>query len=117
LPGTSETVRLDAIATALGHGRATSWPVAQARAELGLLADLFTRDQDVSAAKTRAALDWAAARTSIIAYLTARAPLSLPDRGASGRELSPGELVLEPLPLDVGVGDMPGEPPRVVPEP
>jgi nucleoside-diphosphate-sugar epimerase len=69
--GTSETVRLDAIATALGHGRATSWPVAQAQAELGLLADLFTRDQDVSAAKTRAALDWAPARTSIVAYLTA----------------------------------------------
>ena len=30
--------------------------MSQARAELGLLADLFTRDQDVSAAKTRAAL-------------------------------------------------------------
>jgi nucleoside-diphosphate-sugar epimerase len=69
--GTSETVRLDAIATALGHGTAASWPVAEASAELGLLADLFTRDQDISAAKTRAALDWAPACTSIIKYLTA----------------------------------------------
>jgi nucleoside-diphosphate-sugar epimerase len=68
--GASETVRLDAIATALGGGTAVSWPVPQARAELGLLADLFTRDQDVSAAKTYAALGWAPAYTSIIKYLT-----------------------------------------------
>jgi hypothetical protein len=34
-------------------------------------ADLFTRDQDVSAAKTRAALGWAPACTSIVTYLTA----------------------------------------------
>jgi hypothetical protein len=45
--------------------------VPEARAELGLLADLFTRDQDVSAAKTRAALGWAPASTSIVTYLTA----------------------------------------------
>jgi nucleoside-diphosphate-sugar epimerase len=68
--GTSETVRLDAIATALGHGQAVSWPVAQAQAELGPLADLFTRDQDVSAARTRAALGWTPAHTSIVEYLT-----------------------------------------------
>jgi nucleoside-diphosphate-sugar epimerase len=70
--GISETVRLDAIATALGRGTAVSWPLPEASAELGLLADLFTRDQDVSAAKTRAALGWAPAHTSIIGYLTAR---------------------------------------------
>ena len=69
--GTSETVRLDAIAAALGGGTAASWPVSQASAELGLLADLFTRDQDVSAAKTRAALGWEPACTSIVKYLTA----------------------------------------------
>jgi len=56
---------------ALGRGQAASWPVSGARAELGLLADLFTRDQDVSAAKTRAALGWAPACTSIVKYLTA----------------------------------------------
>jgi len=69
--GASETVRLDAIATALGGGTAASWPVSEASTELGLLADLFTRDQDVSAAKTRAALGWAPAWTSIVKYLTA----------------------------------------------
>jgi nucleoside-diphosphate-sugar epimerase len=69
--GTSETIRLDAIATALGGGTAASWPVPEASAELGVLADLFTRDQDVSATKTRAALDWTPAHTSIIKYLTA----------------------------------------------
>ncbi len=69
--GASETIRLDAIATALGGGTAASWPVPEASAELGLLADLFTRDQEVSAAKTRAALDWTPAHTSIIKYLTA----------------------------------------------
>ena len=68
--GVSETVRLDAIATALG-GTAASWPVPEASAELGPLADLFTRDQDVSSAKTRAVLDWTPARISIIKYLTA----------------------------------------------
>ena len=68
--GTSETARLDAIATALGSGTAASWPLSEASTELGPLADLFTRDQDVSAAKTRAALGWAPARTSIVKYLT-----------------------------------------------
>src|SRR5436190_1095527 len=60
-----------AIATALGSGTAASWPVSEASTELGLLADLFTRDQDVSAAKTRAGLGWAPAWTSIVKYLTA----------------------------------------------
>jgi nucleoside-diphosphate-sugar epimerase len=69
--GASETVRLDAIAAALGRGTAASWPVGEARVQLGLLADLFTRDQDVSAAKTRAALGWTPARTSVVEYLTA----------------------------------------------
>jgi nucleoside-diphosphate-sugar epimerase len=69
--GVSETVRLDAIAAALGGGTASSWPLPDATAELGPLADLFTRDQDVSAAKTRAALGWAPAHTSIIEDLTA----------------------------------------------
>jgi nucleoside-diphosphate-sugar epimerase len=69
--GVSETVRLDAIAAALGGGAAVSWPASEARAELGLLADLFTRDQEVSSAKTRAGLDWTPARTSIIEDLTA----------------------------------------------
>jgi nucleoside-diphosphate-sugar epimerase len=69
--GASETVRLDAIATALGGGTAASWPVSEASTELGLLADLFTRDQDVSSAKTRAALGWTPAHTSIVKYLAA----------------------------------------------
>ena len=68
--GISETARLDAIAGALGGGTAASWPAAEASAELGLLADLFTRDQDVSAAKTRAELGWTPAHTSIIQDLT-----------------------------------------------
>ena len=44
-------------------------------------------------------------------------PLSFPGRGACGHEFPLGELILEPLSLDVGVGDGPGEPPRVVPDP
>ena len=81
--GASETIRLDAIATALG-GQAASWPVSEARAELGLLADLFTRDQDVSAARTRAALGWAPAHTSIVTYLTAPARARCAADGAAG---------------------------------
>jgi nucleoside-diphosphate-sugar epimerase len=69
--GITETVRLDAIAAALGGGTASSWPLAQATAELGPLADLFTRDQDVSSTRTRQALDWTPVHTSIIKYLTA----------------------------------------------
>lgn len=69
--GISETVRLDAIAAALGGGTARSWPVTEASAELGPVADLFTRDQDVSAAKTRTDLGWTPAHTSIVADLTA----------------------------------------------
>jgi nucleoside-diphosphate-sugar epimerase len=68
--GISETARLDAIAAALGNGTASSWPLAEASTELGPLADLFTRDQDVSSVKTRRALDWAPVHTSIIKYLT-----------------------------------------------
>jgi nucleoside-diphosphate-sugar epimerase len=68
--GMSETVRLDAIAEALGGGTAASWPLDEATKELGPLADLFTRDQDVSSAKTRQALGWTPAHTSIIEYLT-----------------------------------------------
>jgi nucleoside-diphosphate-sugar epimerase len=68
--GIGETVRLDAIAAALGGGTATSWPLADAQVELGPLADLFTRDQDVSAAKTREALGWTPVHTSIIKDLT-----------------------------------------------
>ncbi|TMS00621.1 NAD-dependent epimerase/dehydratase family protein [Nonomuraea basaltis] len=67
--GMSETVRLDAIAAVLGGGRAESWPLAEARAELGGLADLFTRDQDVSSAKTRRLLGWNPARTSLLDWL------------------------------------------------
>jgi nucleoside-diphosphate-sugar epimerase len=68
--GMSETVRLDAIAEALGGGTATSWPLDDATKELGPIADLFTRDQDVSSAKTRQALGWTPVHTSIIEYLT-----------------------------------------------
>jgi nucleoside-diphosphate-sugar epimerase len=67
--GIGETVRLDAIAAALGDGAAMSWPLADATTELGLLADLFTRDQDLSATKTRETLNWTPAHTSIIDYL------------------------------------------------
>lgn len=70
--GIAETVRLDAVAAALGGGTATSWPLSEAIAELGQLADLFTRDQDVSAAKTRQELGWKPRRTSMVDYLTAR---------------------------------------------
>jgi nucleoside-diphosphate-sugar epimerase len=69
--GISQTVRLDAIAAALGGGTASSWPLADATAELGPLADLFTRDQNVSAAKTRKTLGWAPIHTSIVEDLTA----------------------------------------------
>jgi nucleoside-diphosphate-sugar epimerase len=68
--GISETVRLDAIAMALGGGTATSWPVLEAEQELGQLASLFTRDQQVSAAKTRQRLGWAPVHTSIVEYLS-----------------------------------------------
>jgi nucleoside-diphosphate-sugar epimerase len=67
--GTAETVRLDAIAAALGNGTAVSWPLPEALSELGPLADLFTRDQDVSAPRTRATLGWSPAYESILAHL------------------------------------------------
>jgi nucleoside-diphosphate-sugar epimerase len=68
--GISETARLDEVAAAIGGGSAVSWPVEEAANELGPLADLFTRDQDVSSAKTQARLDWNPRHTSIIANLT-----------------------------------------------
>ena len=46
-----------------------------------------------------------------------RGDLSLPGWSACGSEFAPGELVLEPLSFDVGVGDVPGEPLWVVPDP
>jgi nucleoside-diphosphate-sugar epimerase len=67
--GVGETVRLDAIAAALGGGRAKSWPAAEAAVSLGPLADLFTRDQQVTATKTRQRLGWEPVHTSILAYL------------------------------------------------
>jgi nucleoside-diphosphate-sugar epimerase len=69
--GIGETVRLDAIAAAPGGGAAVSWPLADATADLGPLADLFTHDQDVSATTTRQMLRWAPVYTSIIDYLAA----------------------------------------------
>ncbi len=69
--GIGETVRLDRLAAALGGGTASSWPLSEATAELGPLADLFTRDQDVSAAKTHERLGWHPVHTSIIDDLTA----------------------------------------------
>lgn len=69
--GIAETARLDAIAAALGGGTATSWPLPDAIAELGQLADLFTRDQDVSAAKTRRELGWNPFHTSIVEQIAA----------------------------------------------
>lgn len=68
--GISETARLDTIAATLGGGTAVSWPLSEATAELGLLADLFTRDQHVSASKTRRVLGWRPAHTSIVEDLT-----------------------------------------------
>jgi nucleoside-diphosphate-sugar epimerase len=67
--GTAETVRLDAIASALGGGTAVSWPLPEATAVLGPLADLFTRDQDVSAASTRTTLGWHPRHRDLLAEL------------------------------------------------
>lgn len=67
--GMAETVRLDAVAEVLGGGSATSWPLGAASADLGLLADLFTRDQVVSSVKTRQRLGWRPAHTSMLAEL------------------------------------------------
>jgi nucleoside-diphosphate-sugar epimerase len=71
--GMSENARLDAIAEALGNGTATSWPLKEAATELGPLADLFTRDQIVSSAKTRAKLGWTPVHGSIVGYLKGQA--------------------------------------------
>ncbi|WP_436763816.1 NAD-dependent epimerase/dehydratase family protein [Streptosporangium sp. V21-05] len=67
--GVGETARLDAIAAALGGGSASSWPLEEAEAELGPLAGLFTRDQQVSATRTRDALAWEPAHLSIADHL------------------------------------------------
>jgi nucleoside-diphosphate-sugar epimerase len=72
--GIAETVRLDAIAVALGGGSAWSWPVDEAAVELGPLADLFTRDQQVSSAKTQRRLGWTPVHTSIVDHLAAAHP-------------------------------------------
>jgi nucleoside-diphosphate-sugar epimerase len=64
--GIAETARLDEIAAALGNGTARSWPLPAATAELGPLADLFTRDQDASSAKTRRLLGWDPTHTAIL---------------------------------------------------
>ena len=68
--GMSETVRLDAIAAALGVGKTVSWPTDDAAVELGPLADLFTRDQTISSAKTRQQLGWTPVHLSIVENLT-----------------------------------------------
>jgi hypothetical protein len=47
----------------------TSWPLDEATAELGSVADLLTRDQDVSSAKTRNELGWTPAHTSMTKHL------------------------------------------------
>ena len=71
--GMSENARLDAIAEALGNGTATSWPLKEAATELGPLADLFTRDQVVSSARTREKLGWTPVLDSIVAHLNGQA--------------------------------------------
>ncbi|MEJ3744972.1 NAD-dependent epimerase/dehydratase family protein [Actinomycetes bacterium KLBMP 9797] len=68
--GISETARLDEVAATIGGGAAASWPLEEATKELGPLADLFTRSQDVSSAKTQARLGWHPRHTSIVATLT-----------------------------------------------
>jgi nucleoside-diphosphate-sugar epimerase len=67
--GTAETARLDEIAATLGGGTARSWPLADATAEIGPLADLFTRDQEASSAKTRRLLGWKPRHTAILSEL------------------------------------------------
>ncbi|GAA4471603.1 NAD-dependent epimerase/dehydratase family protein [Phytohabitans houttuyneae] len=68
--GVSETARLDEVASAICGGAAVPWPVEEAAKELGLLADLFTRDQDVSSEKTRRLLGWSPRHTSVLAAVT-----------------------------------------------
>ncbi|MEV0197859.1 NAD-dependent epimerase/dehydratase family protein [Nonomuraea sp. NPDC050691] len=67
--GMSETVRLDELAAALGEGRTASWPLEEARAEIGGIADLFVLDQQISSTKTRNHLDWHPAHTSLLDWL------------------------------------------------
>ncbi|MEW9553396.1 NAD-dependent epimerase/dehydratase family protein [Nonomuraea sp. NPDC050783] len=70
--GMSETVRLDELAAVLGDGRTVSWPLEEARAEIGGIADLFVLDQQISATKTRNRLGWNPAHTSLLDWLRAR---------------------------------------------
>jgi nucleoside-diphosphate-sugar epimerase len=67
--GVTETIRLDAIAAALGGGSAVSWPLPEATAALGPRAALYAMDQSISAARTRRDLGWTPAHTSLLAYL------------------------------------------------
>ena len=68
--GTSETVTVDALATAVGRGRAVSWPVdIPAPPEIAEIAPLFRFDQDVSSAKTRREMAWEPRYGSIVDYL------------------------------------------------
>jgi nucleoside-diphosphate-sugar epimerase len=90
--GISETSRLDAIAEALGNGTATSWPADDAAKEIGsLLADLFTRDQEVLSDKTRQNLGWSPVHTSIVAYLAGSRQEDAPGTaGSAGSPRGPG---------------------------
>jgi nucleoside-diphosphate-sugar epimerase len=66
----SETVTLDAMAAAVGGGRAISWPVsAEPPPEISFLAGILTYDQDVSSEKTQRVLGWTPRHTSVLADL------------------------------------------------
>ena len=71
---------------------------------VGVLADIGIESRARNSAEVRMAAD-------VIRLL------SLPGEGASGSEFSMGGLAREPLAFDVGVGNAPGEPLRVVPDP
>jgi hypothetical protein len=68
--GIGETARLDEVAAAIGGGAAVSWPLDEAAEELGPLADLFTRDQDVSSEKTQKRLNWTPRHSSVVEAVT-----------------------------------------------
>jgi nucleoside-diphosphate-sugar epimerase len=74
--GVSETVRIDAIAAALGGGLTCSWPLAEAVAEIGPVAGLFAHDQDMASAITRRTLGWNPAHTAVIRQVVAATPPS-----------------------------------------
>ncbi len=58
-----------ALTAALGAGTAVCWSLPDATAALGPLADLFTRDQDVSATTTRTTLGWHPRHRAILTEL------------------------------------------------